>query len=225
MVFPLRPHILYTCAVLHNKNDYNMHAFLCVAFFALAPAAGAAPAVFAIDRLSSIAGPIFRTQPAPWPAPSLSDGYTAVTETDLVPQPAIGQSDDQTAVRGTDFVPQPTLGHSDDQTVVTETGSYATNPPQQQLQSTQSLDDGNIPQKIQPPSSNKTSEDMDAYAHYCDQEDEYIDDYIPFFCCILIILSTMLVILALLGHFDFQYSCPGMKKNSLESLCSLTRNS
>ncbi|KAL4153895.1 hypothetical protein QTP88_001728 [Uroleucon formosanum] len=163
-----------------------------------------ASSMIAIDRLSSIAGPIFRTQPVPQPTPSLSNGPTMVTKTVLVPKPA--------------------LCHSDDQTTVTETAASnaITNPPQQQLQSTQPLDDANLP-KTPLSSLNKTAADTDLYAHYCDQDNEYVeDDYISFFCCIPIILLIMLV---LLGHLNLSHFCTSrMKKDSLESICSQTSN-
>lgn len=120
--------------MLHNK-DVMHSVFLCIAILT------STPSVIAIDKLSSIAGPIFRTQPAP----SRSNGHTTVTKTVLVPQPA--------------------LWYPDEQTTVTETvdGDVITNPPQQQLQSTQSLDDANLP-KIPLSSLNKTAADTDLYA-------------------------------------------------------------
>lgn len=129
--------------MLHNK-DVMHFVFLCIAMLA------SASSMIAIDRLSSIAGPIFRTQPVPQPTPSLSNGPTMVTKTVLVPKPA--------------------LCHSDDQTTVTETAASnaITNPPQQQLQSTQPLDDANLP-KTPLSSLNKTAADTDLYAQWvCD---------------------------------------------------------
>eukprot|EP00102_Acyrthosiphon_pisum_P027832 XP_016665042.1 PREDICTED: uncharacterized protein LOC100572701 [Acyrthosiphon pisum] len=178
-----------------------MHtAFLCIVILSSAPAA------IANDRSSSISGPIFRTQPAPRPEPSHSNVHTTATETVLVPQPA--------------------LCHSDDQTTVTKTADSdaITNPPQQhQLHSTQSLDYSSIP-STRPPSLKETLADTDLYAHYCDQDDEYVeDDYIQFFCCIPIILLIMLV---LLGHLNLHYFCTSrMKKGSLESVSSRTTHS
>ncbi|XP_060860653.1 uncharacterized protein LOC132938017 [Metopolophium dirhodum] len=184
--------------MLHSK-DVMHAAFLCIAILASAPAA------IANDRSSSIAGPIFRTQPAPRPAPSRSNGHTTVTETVLVPQPA--------------------LCHSDDQTTATKTADSDAikNPPRQHLYSTQSLELANSP-GTRPSSLNETAADTDSYAHYCDQDDEYVeDDYIQFFCCIPIIFLIMLV---LLGHLNLHYFCTSrMKKDSLESVSSRTTNS
>ncbi|CAI6376262.1 unnamed protein product [Macrosiphum euphorbiae] len=175
-----------------------MHAaFLCLAILASAPSA------IANDRLSSIGGPIFRTQPAP----SRSNVQIKVTETVLVPQPALCQTDDQTM------------------TTKTADSDPITNPPQQQLHSTQSLDYQTKPNLLtRPPILNETAADTDSYAHYCDQDDEYVeDDYIQFFCCIPIILLIMLV---LLGHLNLHYFCTSrMKKDSMESVSSRTTNS
>jgi len=98
--------------------------FLCT-LLALALAAVAMPVRNAIDRLPSIAGPIFRTQPAPRPTPSPSGDYIIVTDTELVPQPDLCHSNDQTTVSETDA--NSLLGNP-------------TSPSQQQLQSTLLLD-------------------------------------------------------------------------------------
>jgi len=58
-------------------------AVLCVAIFGSLPAIVAVPVVtITIDKTSSIAGPIFRTQPAPQPESRYPDNPTAVVETD-----------------------------------------------------------------------------------------------------------------------------------------------
>ncbi|CAH1710970.1 uncharacterized protein LOC114127248 [Aphis gossypii] len=58
-------------------------AVLCVAMFGSLPAVVAVPLTIAIiDKSSSIAGPIFRTQPAPQPESRYPDNPTAVVETD-----------------------------------------------------------------------------------------------------------------------------------------------
>jgi len=120
-------------------------AFLCTTLLALAlQAAVAMPAANAIDRWPSIAGPIFRTQPAPRPASSPSGGYIGVTETELIPQP--DQSNDQTETDANSLLGNPT------------------SPPQQQQKSTLSVDGVKLPQEIQPPGSNETSENTDEYA-------------------------------------------------------------
>ncbi|XP_025209050.1 uncharacterized protein LOC112604300 [Melanaphis sacchari] len=70
--------------ILHNKDDMRtaVTAVLCVAIiFGLPPAAVAAPATIAIDESSSIAGPIFRTQPASQSGPRHSDNPTTIIET------------------------------------------------------------------------------------------------------------------------------------------------
>jgi len=120
--------------LLHNKDVMHV-AFLCLAILASAP-----PAI-ANDRLSSIGGPIFRTQPAP----SHSNVHIKVTETVLVPQPALCQSDDQT---------MPTK---------TADSDAITNPPQ--LYSAQSLDYQTKPNLLtRPPILNETAADTDSYA-------------------------------------------------------------
>ncbi|XP_026811103.1 uncharacterized protein LOC113552419 [Rhopalosiphum maidis] len=57
-------------------------AVLCVTIFGSPPAAVAAPATIAIDKYSSIAGPIFRTQPASKPEPRQFETPTSIVETD-----------------------------------------------------------------------------------------------------------------------------------------------
>lgn len=57
-------------------------AVLCVAIFRSFPAVVGVPVTIAIDRSSSIAGPIFRTQPAPQPESRYPDNPTVVVETD-----------------------------------------------------------------------------------------------------------------------------------------------
>lgn len=57
-------------------------AVLCVAIFGSLPAIVAVPVTITIDKSSSIAGPIFRTQPAPQPESRYPDNPTAVVETD-----------------------------------------------------------------------------------------------------------------------------------------------
>lgn len=57
-------------------------AVLCVAIFGSLSAVVAVPATIAIDKSSSISGPIFRTQPAPQPESRYPDNPTAVAETD-----------------------------------------------------------------------------------------------------------------------------------------------
>jgi len=130
---------MYRNYIMYHSKDVMHAAFLCITILASAPAA------IANDRLSSIDGPIFRTQPAPRPAPSRSNGHTTVTEAVLVPQPALCNSDDHTT------------------TTKTADSDAIKNSPRQQLHSTQSLDYANIP-GTRPSSFNETAADTDSYA-------------------------------------------------------------
>lgn len=76
-----------TCRYILNNFKDDMRivvvAVLCVAIFGSSPAVVVAvPVTIAIDKSSSIVGPIFRTQPAPQPESHYPDNPTVVAETD-----------------------------------------------------------------------------------------------------------------------------------------------
>jgi len=114
--------------ILHNKGDMRttVAAVLCVTIFGSPPAAVAAPATIAIDKYSSIAGPIFRTQPAPKPEPRQSENPTSIVKTDCDTTNLPQQLQQSTQLpNDVNLIPQEKIQPSSmNETATTDTASY-----------------------------------------------------------------------------------------------------